>query len=124
MNEGDEGLEAFCQHCPDPEQVTRTLQQLGFQLTFQMAPATYKSGTTPPLPAQFHYSDQHSNELIYLAGRDTGTEDMRLPDHYSRFWLYLGKDTERFNLVSQTLASQLNLRWKRLAAGTTAQDVA
>ena len=120
----DEGLEAFCQHCPNPEQVTLALQQLGFQLTFQMEPVTYKYGMTPPLPAQFHYSDQHSNELIYLAGRDASTEDMRLPDHASRFWLYPGKDAERFRLASQTLARQLNLNWKPIVTGSTAQGVA
>lgn len=121
----NEGLEAFCQHCPDPEQVTLALQELGFHLTFQMEPVVYRYGSTPPLPAQFHYSDGANNELIYLAGHDSGTEDdLPLPRHASRFWLYLGKDIERFHLVSQALAIQFHLSWKPIAAASTAQGVA
>ena len=121
----NEGLEAFCQSCPDAEQVALALQKLGFHLTFQMEPVTYRYGSTPPLPAQFHFSDDFNNELIYLAGRDSGTEDdIPLPRHASRFWLYLGKDAKRFHLASQVLAVQWNLRWEPIAAGSTAQGVA
>jgi hypothetical protein len=62
--------------------------------------------------------------LIYLAGRDASTEDMRLPDHASRFWLYPGKDAGRYHLVRQALTSCWNLNWQRIVTGSTTQGVA
>src|SRR5215472_18736606 len=81
------GLEAFCQTCPIPEAVTILLEGLGFSLSFQMDAIHYPAYTRlPSLPAQYHYTDAHGTQVIYLAGKDTPLDGERLLRHSSRFW--------------------------------------
>lgn len=110
------GLEAFCQTRPDPERVTQLLKQLGFHLDFSMPECNYSYGQTPTLPAQYHYEDGQGTQAIYLAGRDANTDEIFLPPHASRFWLYAGRNIDRYQLVRQILASWWQLPWQPVAS--------
>jgi hypothetical protein len=55
----EQDLEAFCATCPSAEEVTNVLQALGFALTFHMNAVPPACAEVPPLPAQYHYRDQH-----------------------------------------------------------------
>ena len=117
-------LTAFCATCPAPEEVSRTLQALGFALTFQMDTQTsdpYQQ--LAPLAAQFHYADGFGTEVIYLAGRDfpsLGDDDddeseeersVFYPVHASRFWLCPGAHPLSIRRVKSTLSTQYHLTW-------------
>ena|SRR5437764_6546157 len=105
-------LEAFCATCPPAQDVTRVLQQLGFRLTFQLGAITYPpSSDTPLLPAQFHYSDAHETEVIYLAGHDTDPDGRWLPPHASHWWLYPGANPAAAQRVVQVLATTWSFTW-------------
>ncbi|HEX4205884.1 MAG TPA: hypothetical protein VHZ51_17130, partial [Ktedonobacteraceae bacterium] len=59
-------LEAFCKQCPVASEVHAVVQPLGFRLVFQLPAKIYaKRGesTLPPMPAQYHYQDNHGTEL-------------------------------------------------------------
>jgi hypothetical protein len=117
-------LEAFCHLCPEPQEVTAFLKQLGLRLDFQMeafAPPVYSP--LAQLPAQFHFVDDSGMSLIYLAGEDTATEEgERLPAHKSRFWAYTGADVQRFEHNTQLLALRWSFNWH--CSSQAQQDVA
>ena len=118
-------LEAFCMTCPAAEEVTSALQALGCQLTFQMRARIYPAySATPDLPAQYHYSTAQGTEVIYLAGRDVGTEGERLPDHASRFWLFPGADSDVSQRVASCLALSWRLSWQRSGTAQAYEQVA
>lgn len=107
-------LEAFSPLCPLPEDVTSTLQALGFTLDFQMDATRFpKRGdaSTPALPAQYHYSDRYGTEVIYLAGRDSNTDGIRLPEHASRFWVFPGGNIEAYRQIVSDLVVRWRLAW-------------
>jgi hypothetical protein len=67
----------------------------------------------PDLPAQFHYEDDHSTEVIFLAGKDHSARDEAYyPQHASRWWLYPGSSQYSYNLVLQSLSAKYSLSWK------------
>lgn len=108
-----DALEAFCPICPPVEEVTSLLQALGFELAFRMESDTSpRYEQIPPLPAQFHFQDKHGNEVIFLAGRDTNLDSVRLPEHASRFWLYPGADSAGYRRVARALADQWSFAWR------------
>jgi hypothetical protein len=105
-------LEAFCSTCPLPETVRSLLEGLGFQLTFQMDAVRYPVwSSTPDLPAQFHFSDEHGTDVVFLAGKDTPTDGERFPPHTSRFWISAGADPTAYQRAAQVLASRWLLTW-------------
>lgn len=108
-----EGVTAFCATCPAPEEVSHVLAQWGFQLVFQL-PAMIgpPSSATASLPAQYHYHDAMSTEVIYLAGRDPDQGHQRLPAHASRWWLYRGHDAALVPLTAQRLSTCWPLIWQ------------
>jgi len=113
---------AFCQFCPDADEVTEVLQMLGFRLTFQMgvvkSPASLK---LPPLPAQYHYRDAYGNEVIYLAGQEKDEEGEQAPSHASRFWFSSGADRVACERVARVLTRRWSLTWLgRLPQGNRA----
>jgi hypothetical protein len=105
--------EAFCLSCPEPQEVTTFLKNLGLRLDFQLeafAPPVYSPLLA--LPAQFHFADESGMSLIYLAGEDSATEEgERLPVHKSRFWAYAGADTRRFERIMHLVALQWSFTW-------------
>jgi hypothetical protein len=105
-------LEAFCLICPPPQDVSALLATLGFTLAFHMDAVRSPCEEVPPLPAQFHYKDASGTEVIYLAGRDTPLEGEVFPLHASRFWLYVGADTQAFQLTMSTLALSYLYTWR------------
>jgi hypothetical protein len=106
-------LEAFCATCPSPEEVSRVLAPLGLTLTFQMRAFTYAPyKATPALPPQYHYSDGYGTEVIYLAGHDANTQEVRLPSHESRFWLFAGANQQVYTQVRSLLALRWRLDWQ------------
>jgi hypothetical protein len=115
-------LAAFCATCPSAEEVTNVLQTVGFALTFHMDAVASACAQVPQLPAQYHYRDQHGNEVIYLAGPDTDPDGVPLPKHASRFWLYPGADAGAVGWVAQILAGKWSLAWQMESAAR--QDVA
>lgn len=118
-----EELEAFCTTCPSAEEVTTLLKTFGFELTFHMdIDVSPEYEQIPCLPAQFHFQDEHGNELIFLAGRDVDFDGRGFPEHASRFWLYPGADAEAARWVAHRLAVLWPLTWHRLSQAR--QDVA
>ncbi len=116
-------LEAFCATCPSAQDVTSLLQTLGFELIFHMdIDASPEYEHVPPLPAQFHFQDEHGTEVIFLAGRDVDLDGLQLPEHASRFWLYAGADTKFYQRTAHVLAVKWSLRWR--AESQVSQEVA
>lgn len=112
-----QALEAFCQHRPAADEVHTVAQTLGFHLVFQLPAHTHaKRGmsTLPPMPAQYHYRDDHGTDLIYLAGQDRPADDagMLLPPHASRWWLYPGANTAAYQHTVQRLSRYWSLSWR------------
>src|SRR5947209_1719990 len=98
-------LEAFCQACPPPQEVTAFLSLMGFRLAFE-SPAYQPSATSEvaPLPAQFHYERPDGMSVIYLAGPDRAEhEEERFPPHASRWWAYAGSDPSALGQVTRVL---------------------
>ena len=117
------GLDAFCQTCPAPEAVTTLLEGLGLFLSFQMDAIRYPAYTRlPDLPAQYHYTDEHGTQVIYLYGRDTDPDGLRLPVHASRFWIYPGRNERAYRHIAQALATRWAFTWHRLSQAS--QEVA
>ena len=119
----EEALEAFCPTCPNAEEVTRMLHNVGFELVFYMghdASPLYEQ--LPTLPAQFHFSDSVGTEVIFLAGKDTDLDGGQLPEHASRFWLYLGADRAAHHRIAALLSVRWSFTWQ--ASVRTCQDVA
>ncbi len=107
-------LLAFCATCPPPQEVADALAGLGFQLIFTMEEQRFPAySQTPPIPAQFHFRDEHSTEVLYLAGKDAGEEGERLESHASRFWVYPGADAPATQLVARFCATRWHLSWRR-----------
>ena len=106
-------VNAFCQTCPTPEEVSGLLHPLGFRLVFQMEAVIYPAyAHTPDLPAQYHYKDGDGTEVIYLAGPDTPFDSERVPRHASRFWLSPGAHPLAARRVARLLAGAWSLLWK------------
>src|SRR5579884_542262 len=106
-------VDAFCQTCPNPADVTALLEPLGFRLVFQMEAVQYPaSAHAPDLPAQYHYQNTFGTEVIYLAGQDSPFEGERFPPHASRFWLSPGADLLAYRRVARLLAVAWSLTWK------------
>jgi hypothetical protein len=118
----EQDLEAFCATCPSAEEVTNVLQALGFVLTFHMNAVPPACAEVPPLPAQYHYRDQHGSEVIYLAGHDADPDGAELPEHASRFWIHHGADAEAARWVAHVLAVKWSFTWQ--AVSQARQDVA
>ena len=104
-------LTAFCATCPTSDEVIAVLAPLGFTLVFAM-PADDEQAYLhlAPLPAQFHYRDQHGTEVLYLAGVDR-EEEQKAPRHASRFWLYAGADEGAYQRSAQVLTATWPLTW-------------
>ena len=106
-------LEAFCVTCPSAREVTKQLQLSGFELTFHMGvDASPEYEQIPSLPAQFHFQDEHGNEVIFLAGRDVDLDGVQLPEHAARFWMYPGADTVAYQRTASALAVRWSLAWR------------
>jgi hypothetical protein len=119
------GLDAFCQTCPAPEAVTTLLEGLGLSLSFQMDAIRYPAYTRlPDLPAQYHYTDEHGTEVIYLAGKDTPLDGERFPRHVSRFWVYPGADAGAYQRIVSVLATRWLLTWLRAPCPYALAEVA
>jgi hypothetical protein len=107
-------LNAFCVGCPAATDVTAALQTLGFRLTFYMDKRTSpESYGVPALPPQYHYTDQHGTEVIYLAGRDKPEDGERFPAHESRFWLWPGADGLAHTRAADLLVKTFHLTFKK-----------
>ena len=106
-------LEAFCMTCPSAEEVITVLRTLGFHLNFQMGAMTSAYALFPPLPAQYHYRDEHGTEVIFLAGQDADMDEEDLPRHASRFWLCAGANPEAYQRVAQVVAAAWSFSWQR-----------
>ncbi len=113
-------LEAFCSVCPDPQNVTAFLQPMGFSLAFQMDALPTQDGAMP-LPAQYHYEDNHGTQVIYLAGRDDVDSTSMFPRHQSRWWVYPGSNHERYTTVIHALALRWFLIWLSSSGTNSAQ---
>jgi hypothetical protein len=107
-----EELEAFCSSCPAPNDVEAALQNFGLSLTFTMK-AVIRRTAQVSIPAQYHFEGPDGTEILYLAGRDVGDGQIRLPRHRSRFWAIPGADPERYRQVTAALAIQWALHWQR-----------
>jgi hypothetical protein len=119
------GLDAFCQTCPPPQDVTTLLEGLGFHLSFQMDAICYPAYTLmPDLPAQYHFRDEHGTEVIYLAGRDAPLDGERFPRHASRFRVYPGADAGACQRIVAVLATRWLLTWQRLPRPHALADIA
>ena len=119
-------LEAFCQVCPPPQEVSALLATLGFTLAFHMDAVQSPCAEVPSLPAQYHYKkDGCGTELIYLAGRDTPLEEGEVfPFHASRFWLYAGADAQAFQRALSTLALRYQFTWRVPCEDAAHEEVA
>lgn len=121
-------LTAFCASCPEPAEVERLLQDLGFHLAFFL-PADKANASMsdylPPLAAQYHFEDEIGTSVAYLAGVDAAclADDKddpeepvryRYPPHASRFWLIAGGRELVVWRVRDALAVRWNLRWLEL----------
>ena len=107
---------AFCATCPTEQEVTALLNQLGFQLVFQLE-ATHpaKSSAVAPLPAQYHYArPEEGIEVIFLAGKDKPEAGQSFPHHASRFWIYAGTNLLFSQHVIQMLSGCWPLCWHNL----------
>lgn len=104
--------EAFCVTCPSAEEVTSVLQTIGFALVFHMNAVLSACAEVPQLPAQYHYRDQHGNEVIYLAGPDKDPDGVPLPEHASRFWFHPGANAGAARRVAQMLAGKWSFAWR------------
>jgi hypothetical protein len=115
MSDTPTELSAFCSTCPPARDVTEALAPFGFTLTFFMEEQTFPAySATPPIPPQYHYRHQtDGTEVIYLAGKDAGDEEERLPAHASRFWIYPGASSQSMHLVAQWCAAKWHLSWQR-----------
>jgi hypothetical protein len=104
-------LTAFCATCPAANAVTAVLTPLGFALVFQMdADDNQTYLHLAPLPAQFHYRNDHGTEVVYLAGADQ-EDEQPAPPHASRFWLYAGANANSQKQTAEVLAATWSLRW-------------
>jgi hypothetical protein len=115
ITQREQALEAFCQACPPPQEVTAFLASMGFRLAFQL-PAYQPSATSEValLPAQFHYERPDGMSVIYLAGPDRAEhEGERFPLHASRWWAYAGSDPSALWLVSHALTIKWSCVWRR-----------
>jgi hypothetical protein len=75
-NQQPDGLEASCQFCSAPEEVTTFLEHTGIRLDLLMdafLPPTYSH--LAQLPTQFHFKGQAVMEVIYLAGMELEVEE-------------------------------------------------
>lgn len=116
-------MEAFCSECPAPDEVTALLAPLGFHLVFSMErKKSRRCGkmTLPPLPAQYHYRDQHNTEIIVLAGQDHPEHGRVFPPHASHWWLYPGTSPYSYNGAMQALSTEWNIKWTRLVTSRVA----
>lgn len=105
-------LEAFCGGCPAADEVTATLQTLGFRVTFQMdAVVPPESSGIPALPPQYHYVDDYGTEIVYLAGPDTPMEEENYPPHASRFWLWPGANVQAYTQAAFLLTGTYHVQW-------------
>ena len=104
-------LEAYCFGCPNVDEVEEVLRRFGFRLTFTM-PAVKRRLTQTSLPAQYHFQGPDGMELLYLAGRDVGNEQRRLPPHQSRFWAVAGSSPQTYTSVLAALAKHWALQWQ------------
>jgi hypothetical protein len=108
-------LDAFCQVCPEPQEVTASMATMGFRLAFQL-PAYQPSVTSAvaQLPAQFHYERPDGMSVIYLAGPDRAEDEgERFPPHASRWWAYAGSDLSALGQVTHTLNLKWSCAWRR-----------
>ena len=131
-------LTAFCASCPEPEEVEKALQNLGFHLSFSLAADeddASTNGNLPPLPTQYHFEDEVGTYVIYLAGVDVpclaDDEDVpeahttyRYPLHASRFWLTPGGHVLVAFRVRDTLADLWTLNWQELGENQPVQKAA
>jgi hypothetical protein len=102
---------AFCSTCPAADEVTEALTLLGFALVFQLdADDNQAYLHLAPLPAQFHYRNDHGTEVVYLAGVDQ-EDEQPAPPHASRFWLYAGANANAQERAAEVLAATWSLRW-------------
>jgi hypothetical protein len=121
----ESSLLAFCPTCPLPAEVGEALAGLGFTLAFTMEEQCFPAySKTPPIPAQFHYRDEHGTEVIYLAGTDVGEEGEHLPLHASRFWIYPGAQVTAAQLAAQFCATRWRLAWRHPNQGQEREAVA
>ncbi|HVB20582.1 MAG TPA: hypothetical protein VNG51_01370 [Ktedonobacteraceae bacterium] len=100
---------AFSPTCHQVQHVTAALISLGFHLTFTLPAHTYKAA--PPVPAQYHYEDTYSTEVIYLAGKDTPLDNDVFPLHASRFLAYPGSHPPAFRTMKRTLTVLFLCSW-------------
>ncbi len=115
MVQREQAMDAFCQLCPEPREVTVFLHALGFRLVFQL-PAYQPSATSEvaPLPAQFHYERSDGMSVIYLAGPDRAEqEEERFPPHASRWWVYTGSDPSALGYITRILTLKWSCTWRR-----------
>lgn len=131
-------LTAFCLSRPEPEEVEKVLQNLGFHLSFFLAAdetGTPANSNLPPLPAQYHFEDEVGTYVTYLAGVDApclaDDEDdpeeytrYRYPPHASRFWLIPGGHELVTFRVRDTLAALWMLSWLELSEDQPAHKAA
>jgi hypothetical protein len=113
ITQREQGLEAFCQACPPPEEVTAFLSLVGFRLVFQL-PAYQPSATSEvaPLPAQFHYERYDGMSVIYLEGPDRAEDEgERFPPHASRWWVYAGSNPSALGHLTRVLKLRWNCSW-------------
>jgi hypothetical protein len=109
-------LTAFCTTCPAADEVTAVLTPLGFALVFRMEADDDQAYLhLAPLPAQFHYRDDHGTEVVYLAGVDQ-EDEQPAPLHASRFWLYAGANASAHEQATQVLVTTWSLTWLPLDA--------
>jgi hypothetical protein len=115
ITQREHALEAFCQVCPEPQEVTVFMHSLGFRLVFQLG-AYQPSATSEvaPLPAQFHYERPDGMSVIYLAGPDRAEDERkRFPLHVSRWWVYAGSDPSALGQIAHSLTLKWSCAWRR-----------
>lgn len=116
-------LEAFCSQCPAHNEVTALLAPLGFHLVFSMErKKSRRCGkmTVPSLPAQYHYRDGHSTEIIMLAGQDHPERGRVFPPHASHWWLYPSTSQYSYNAVMHALSAKWDVKWTLLVTSRVA----
>jgi len=104
-------LEACCSSCPDPNDVEVLLREFGLKLTFTMK-AVARRRVETSIAAQYHFEGPDGAEILYLAGRDVGDGEVRLPPHASRFWAIAGADLGMYRKVISALSGKWALQWK------------